>query len=57
MLHASAVVVVDVFFDLGPFLAFGGFVDGHFDDFVGGGHDDAFEGREFTIFISIVLML
>lgn len=57
MLHASTVVIVDVFFDLGLFLAFGGFIDGHFDDFVGGGHNDAFKGGEFAAFISVVLML
>lgn len=42
VLNTSAVEKVDVFFDLGLFLAFGGFVDGHFDYFVRGGHDDAF---------------
>lgn len=41
MLDAGAVVEVDVFFDLGLFFTLGGFVDGHFDDFVGGCHDDA----------------
>ena len=44
MLYASAVIEVDVFFDLGLLFAVGGFVDGHFDDVVGGGHDDGFCG-------------
>lgn len=55
MLDAGAVVEVDVFFDLGFLLAFGGFVDGHFDDFVGGGHDYALEGGEFAAFVSLEL--
>ena len=41
MLDAGAVVEVDVFFDLGLLFALCGFVDGHFDDFVGGCHYNA----------------
>lgn len=46
MLDSWTIVVFDVFFDLGLALfgSFGGFVDGHFDEFVGGCHDDGFEG-------------
>lgn len=40
MLHACAAVEVDVFLDLGLLLAGCGLVDGHFDDVVGGGHND-----------------
>lgn len=49
VLHTGAVVVVHVFFDLGLLLADGGLVDGHFDNFVGRGHDDGLEGGVFTV--------
>lgn len=48
MLDAGGVaVVLNVFFNLRLFLADGGLVDGHFDFFVGGGHDGGGEGGEF----------
>ena len=45
VLHAGAVVEVDVLFDLGFLLAVRRLVDGHFDQLVQGGHDDGFERR------------
>ena len=48
MLDAGAAVVVDVFFNLRLFFARGRFVDGHFDGFVGGSHDDRAERGVFS---------
>lgn len=41
MLHAGAVVEVHVLFDLGLLFTLCGLVDGHLDNFVRRGHDDA----------------
>lgn len=44
VLDARAVVEGDIFFDLGLLFALSGLVNGHFNAFVGGGHDNRFEG-------------
>lgn len=44
MLDAGAGVEIYVFFNLALAQTGGGLVDGHLDDVVGGGHDDAVEG-------------
>lgn len=44
MLNAGAGVEIDILLDLALAQTGRGLVDGHLDDVVGGGHDDAVEG-------------
>ena len=57
MLHAGATVEVEVLFDLGFAAAFGGFVDGEFDEAVAVGHDFGHEGGVFGRDVVVVEVL
>ena len=54
VLDARPVVEVDELFDLRFLFARGGLVDGHFDGFVGRGHDDGAEGGELGADVVVV---
>ena len=57
VLNTGTAIEVDIFFDLGLLLTLGRLVDRHFDDVVGGRHNDTLEGREFTIHVSAVVRM
>lgn len=54
MLDTSAIVEVNVFFNLALLLAVGGLVDGHFHDFIWTGHDDRLQSRELGADVFVV---
>lgn len=54
VLHTRAIVKINIFFDLALLLPHGRFIDGHFDDAVGGTHDDALQSGVFGANVVVV---